>query len=430
MNPFTPKVRAVIRREFLQRVRSKWFLLSTLGIPALMIGLMFLAGFFVASAADDTRETTTVGVIDPSGRVGDILVEELLADSLLASQATDLSNPTEEEARRSLPASAYDIYLLLPEDMLAGSGEEDRGRVRILALDNVPQGTQRLVREALRRALVRTRLLEAGIEGLDVEDLLATAPVSVINVSETGEARSQAVFEAVSFIVAFLFYMILLIYGQMIVRSILEEKTSDIVEVMISSVRPWELMLGKIVGVGAVGLAQIGVWTLVLSLAALFGTTSAAAALAEAGVDLAAISIPWGTIFTVLLFFVLGYLLYAGMFAGAGATISSETDAQQVALPITLLIIVPFIAVQGIIESPNAPWAVVFSLVPFFSPLTMTPRILITSVPAWQIAASLALLAASVLGAAWVAGRIYRIGILMKGQRANLPEVIRWVRHG
>jgi len=265
---------------------------------------------------------------------------------------------------------------------------------------------------------------------VDAEALLESPSFRIVTVSDTGEARSQGVFQAISLFIAFMFYFILLIYGQMIIRSIIEEKASDIVEVMVSSLRPWELMLGKIIGVGAVGLAQIGVWVIVVSVGAIFGLSVGAGALTELGVDISAIAIPWFTVGAVLVFLVLGYLLYAGLFAGAGATISNETDAQQVALPVTMLIIVPFIAVQGVITSPNAAWAVAMSIIPFFSPLVMPSRLFVTNVPLWQTILSVALLAGCVLGAAWVAGRIYRVGILMKGQRANLPEVIRWVRHG
>jgi len=436
VNPFTRKVRAVIRREFMQRVRSKWFLLSTLGIPALMVGLVFLAGFFVSQSDEDLGRTSTIGVVDPSGRVADVLVEELLADSVLAARAEAFADATEEDVRSGLSASPYDVLLLLPPDILEPPPEDEADRrepgerAKLFASDNVPPAREREVRDALSRALVRVRLAEAGVEGVDAEALLRSSPISVVNVTQTGEGRSQDLYRGISFAIDFLFYMVLLIYGQMIIRSIIEEKSSDIVEVMVSSLRPWELMLGKIVGVGAVGLAQLAVWAAVLAVTALFGMTSAGAALAEAGFDVTTIAIPWGTTALVLLFLVLGYLLYAGLFAGTGATISSETDAQQAALPVTLLIVVPFIAVQGIIQSPNSPWAVVFSLVPFFSPLAMPPRLMISTVPVWQIAASVLLLAACVLVAAWVAGRIYRVGILMKGQRANLPEVVRWVRHG
>jgi ABC-2 type transport system permease protein len=425
MNPFTPKVIAVMRREFMQRVKTKWFLASTLGLPVLMVGLMVLAGVFIASA-QDTEEVVSIGVIDPSGMVGDLLVEELLADSVLASRLTELDTATEQEVREALPTSDYDVFLRLPADVVEGSDDP----ARLYGLDNVLETTRNDARDGLRRALLRARLSASGVETVNAEELLESPAFRVVTVSDTGEARSQGVFQGISLFIAFMFYFILLIYGQMIIRSIIEEKASDIVEVMVSSLRPWELMLGKIIGVGAVGLAQIGVWVIVISLGAIFGLSAGAGALADLGVDITTIAIPWGTISMVLVFLVLGYLLYAGMFAGAGATISNETDAQQVALPVTMLIIVPFIAVQGVITSPNAAWAVAMSIIPFFSPLVMPSRLFVTSVPVWQAALSVALLAGCVLGAAWVAGRIYRVGILMKGQRANLPEVIRWVRHG
>jgi len=426
LNPFTPKVLAVMRREFMQRVKTKWFLISTIGLPVLMIGMFVLVGFFITSSQDQ-EETVSVGVIDPSGAVADFLVEELLADSVLASRVGELDAASEEEVRTELTDSDYDHFFRLPPDVVNG---EDNGTARIFARDNVLPATQSALRNGLRRALLRARLSEAGLENVDAESLLQTTSIGVVNVSGSGEARSQELFQGISFAIAFLFYMVLLIYGQMIIRSIIEEKASDIVEVMVSSLRPWELMLGKIVGVGAVGLAQIGVWVLVIMVAAIFGLSTAGAALTDIGIDITALSIPWGTIGLVLTFLVLGYLLYAGMFAGAGATISNETDAQQVALPVTMLIIVPFISVQGVIGSPNAAWAVVMSIVPFFSPLVMPSRLLVTNVPFWQTALSVVLLGAFVLFAAWVAGRIYRVGILMKGQRANLPEVVRWVRHG
>jgi ABC-2 type transport system permease protein len=428
MNPFTPKVRAVMRREFMQRVKTKWFLITTLGLPVLMVGMFVLVGLFIASSQDQ-EETVSVGVIDPTGRVADFLVEELLADSVLASRVAELDGATEQEVRAALGDSDYDHFFRLPEDVVDAPAR-DRGQARIFATNNVLPTTEADLRNGLRRALLRARLSESGLENVDAEQLLRTTPIGVVNVTDTGAGRSQDIFQAISFAIAFLFYMVLLIYGQMIIRSIIEEKASDIVEVMVSSLRPWELMLGKIIGVGAVGIAQIGVWALVLTVATVFGLGTAATSLAELGIDVTAFAIPWGTVGAVLAFLVLGYLLYAGMFAGAGATISNETDAQQVAFPVTMLIIVPFIAVQGVIGSPNAPWAVVMSIVPFFSPLVMPSRLLVTNVPLWQSALSLAMLAAFVLLAAWIAGRIYRVGVLMKGQRANLPEVIRWVRHG
>lgn len=429
MNPFNRKVRAILRREYLQRVRSKWFLLSTLGIPILFLGLAFLGGFFATRSASEPVSALAVGVVDPGGGLGDLVVDELLRDSVLAARLPELDRVSEAERRRALLEATHDLYLLLPPTP-AGGADGDRPEVRLLARDNVSAAATRTIRSAVNRAYVRARLRDAGVEGIDPAELLRTARLDVVNVTEEGTARSQEAFEVISFVIAFLFYMVLIIYGQMIIRSIIEEKTSDIVEVMVSSVRPWELMMGKIVGVGAVGLTQLTIWGIVMGGALAFGFTAGSAALAEAGVDLAAISVPWGAIAWTLVFLVLGYLLYAGLFAGGGAMVGSEQDAQQVAVPIILLIVVPFVAAQGVIESPGAPWSVAMSLVPFFSPLLMPSRLLVSSVPAWQIAAALLLLGLCILGAAWVAGRIYRVGILMKGQRPNLPEVVRWIRHG
>ena len=150
----------------------------------------------------------------------------------------------------------------------------------------------------------------------------------------------------------------------------------------------------------------------------------------QAGVDLAAMDLPWFDLGVSLVMLVLGYLLYAGMFAGAGATVSTEADAGQVMLPIIMLIVLPFMAIQGVIVNPGATWAVVMSLIPFFSPLVMTARLLLSEVPAWEWVVALVLLVGGVAGMAWLAGRIFRVGILMKGQKANLPEVVRWIRHG
>ena len=443
MNPFTPRVAAVVRREFVLRVKSKWFLLSTLGLPVLIVGLGGLAGFLaVSSATDAGEERRVIGVADPAGLIGDLLVEELLADSLGAVRAEDMEELSVDEARTRLSGSSYDLLLMIPRSegrrsaempgapADADEGEGDDERTTLLARASVPSVIEGSVRGALQRASVRARLRSIGVQSIDPGALLQRTSFDVINVTESGEARSQDIYRALSFGIAFFFYFILLIYGQMIVRAILEEKQSDIVEIMVSSLRPWELMLGKIVGVGAVGIAQMAVWALVFALAAVYGLTAGASTLSEAGIDIASIPIPWGTLVLMFFFLVFGYLLYAGMFAGAGATISNEHDAQQVMLPITMLIILPFIATQGVIQSPNAGWGVILSLVPFFSPLVMPARLFATSVPVWQWLASLVLLGVFVLGAAWVAGRIFRVGILMKGQRANLPQVLRWIRHG
>jgi ABC-2 type transport system permease protein len=445
----SPKVLAIVRREYLQRVRSRWFLIATFGVPILLVGFGALSGIFIAGGERQTTDLTT-GVVDRTVVLGDLVVEELLRDSLLATNRVAQAALSDDSLRADLLGSDHDLYLVLPEELAPGrratrteegapageaAAEQEADELEdvdleLLARENVNIGTRRNIRQAVNRALVRARLLEAGVEGIDPGELLAGASVEVINVTQEGSARSQEVFEAISFIVAFIFYMVLIFYGQMIVRSVVEEKTTDIVEIMVSSVRPWELMLGKIVGVGAVGLTQITIWAAVVGIGILYGLTAGAAALGEAGVDLSEIAVPLGTVIGVLAFLILGYLLYSGLFAAAGATISNEQDTQHVMWPVLILIILPFLAAQGIIGNPNTPMAIALSLVPFFSPLLMSSRMMVSTIPLWQWASALVLLIACIGGAAWVAGRIYRVGILMKGKRPNLPEVVRWVRHG
>jgi len=396
-----------------------------------------MSGFLITRGAEETL-TFSTGVVDRSGELSQLVVAELLRDSLLASAVQGVAALPDDSLPGRLVASDFDVFLVIPPELgLAvtdrpGVGDEDVDgpELELVARMNVNSGTRRTIRVAVNRALVRARLERAGVEGIDPEALLRGSSLNVVNVTEQGEARSQEVFQAISFIISFLFYMVLIFYGQMIVRSVIEEKSSNIVEVMISSLRPWEMMLGKIVGVGAVGLTQLAIWAIVVTTGILYGLTAGAAALSEAGVDLNQLTIPTSTIILVLTFLVLGYLLYSGLFAAAGATVSNEHDAQQALFPVIILIVIPFVAAQGIIENPNTGWAVILSLVPFFSPLIMSSRLFVAVVPAWQLAVALVLLLLFIFLAAWVAGRIYRIGILMKGKRPNLPELVRWVRHG
>lgn len=430
MNPLNARVRSILRREYLQRVRSRWFLLSTLGLPLLLVGLSFLSVWFIDQEAGEVGTYRTV-VIDRTDRLAPLVVEELATDSIPATVDPGLARVPDDSLSDRLLDSPYDLIIALPVGLLEG-GADIAGRiapVRLLGREGVAGRAGPAVTDAVHRAVVRARLLDAGVQDVDTRALIRKPPVTTVSVFQEG-ARSQEIFRAISFILALVFYMVLLVYGQMIVRSVIEEKTSDIVEIIVSSVRPWELMLGKIIGVGAVGLTQLAIWAGVLGGLTLFGLTGGAVALAELGLDPTSVRIPPGLVTGILAFLALGYLLYAGLFAGAGATISNEQDAQQVTLPIIFLIVVPFLLVQGVIENPDTALSILASMIPFFSPLLMPSRLLVTRVPTWELATSLLILVASILLVAWIAGRIYRVGILMKGKRPNVPELLRWVRHG
>jgi ABC-2 type transport system permease protein len=210
-------------------------------------------------------------------------------------------------------------------------------------------------------------------------------------------------------------------------RSVLEEKTTRMVEILVSSVRPFQLMMGKIIGIAAVALTQYLIWTASGSLLAGFGAGMAAAL--QPGTQLPKVHLPFALLAYVLFFLLGGYLLYASLFSAVGAMVSNEQDMQQAQAPVTLLIIVPVLLFGLVMRSPNSTLAVLLSSIPFFSPILMPLRIALQTPPLWQIALSVVLLALTTLGVVHISGKIYRVGILMSGKRPSLVELSRWLKY-
>jgi ABC-2 type transport system permease protein len=415
------KAWAITKREYLERVRARWFIIATLGLPVILVGLIFLPELVVSRGASEDV-VLSLGVLDYSGRVASDL-GDVLGERWTLQPVHEEHERSEEELRQAFLTTSLDGLLVVGEDPAEG------GSVRLLARRAISSRQGRELREGIRDALVAARLREHGIGEIDTRRLFRGADLQIILVTPEGE-RSREAFQIVAMLFAVVTYMMFLIYGQLIVRAVLEEKSSNVVEVMMSSVRPWEMMLGKMLGVGAVGLTQIAIWAAIGALLSLYGLPGLTTALAAQGVDLAQVQFPLGLLAWALIYFILGYLLYAGLFLAAGASLGNEQDAQQVVTPLVVIIVVGFILVIGIIESPDSRWAVVGSLVPLFSPMIMPARLAISHVPALELAGSLSLLVLGMLASAWLAGRIYRVAILMSGKRANLPEMVRWIRHG
>jgi ABC-2 type transport system permease protein len=412
---------AITKREYLERVRARWFLIATFGLPVILVGIVFLPQLVVSRGASEDAGLN-LGVLDYSGRV-ESDVGHVLGERWTVQPVRGVHERREEELRASLMATSLDGLLVVGED------PADGGSVRLLTRRAISSRQGRELRDGIRGALVATRLRELGIEEIDTRRLFRGVDLQIILVTPEGE-RSREAFQIVAMLFAVVTYMMFLIYGQLIVRAVLEEKSSNVVEVMMSSVRPWEMMLGKMFGVGAVGLTQIAIWAAIGTLLSLYGLPGLTSALAAEGIDLAQVQLPLGLLAWALIYFTLGYLLYAGLFLAAGASLGNEQDAQQVVTPLVVIIVVGFILVIGIIESPDSGWAVVGSLVPLFSPMIVPARLAISHVPALELAGSVGLLVLGMLGSAWMAGRIYRVAILMSGKRANLREMVRWIRHG
>jgi ABC-2 type transport system permease protein len=411
-------VLAVIRREYLQRVKSKWFLVSTLAAPAFLIASMVIPILYETGQEENRRN---LALVDETGvladRVGPRLEE--------AGYNVEVAPAGSED---SLKAQALDGelggFLVLGTDALASGhltfyGSQGPGPIRGMTIRGV------VVQSAL-----EARIAETGSE-VDLDALFqgGSMDLQILEEGAGGATEDEPAFVGV-FIGSMLLYMVVLMYAAAVMRAALEEKTGRIVEILISSIRPWQLMLGKIVGVGSVGLTQLAVWILCGTLALTLGVPAAMASRPDL-IDPEAISQALPNAGLVTLFFLLflgGYFLYAAVYSAVGAMCSTEEEAQQAQFPVVIFLIAPVLFLMPVMENPGAPFSVIMSMIPFFSPVLLYARAGAGTVPFWQIGASLTLLYLSVWGVAWVAGRIYRVGILMQGKRPTLPELWRWVR--
>jgi ABC-2 type transport system permease protein len=255
-----------------------------------------------------------------------------------------------------------------------------------------------------------------------VKDLTKELDLKTIRLSEKGEREDQGAAMIFSIIMLMILYMSILLWGQAVMTSVIEEKTSRVVEVMAAGVSPTTLLAGKLLGVGAAGLTQFLVWAI-----SLFGVSAFAA-----GAAMGSFSMPEVTplmLVSFVLFFLLGFLFYAALYASIGAAVNTVQEAQSLAFPVLLPIILAMVCFPAVLEAPDGVLAVTMSMIPGMSPLIMFLRIVVLTPPLWQIALSIALLALGILGVVWVAARVYRVGILMYGKKPTFPELVKWVRH-
>jgi len=442
--PLDPKLFIIIRREYFQHIRTKAFWISTILIPALT-GVFIVVQVLLNRSLDAKGK---IAVVDLTGRLYDSLVSEKrarVADDAKGGSATSpaaapakaaeklreaLEFSKVEATRETLPEVRKRLNAEVQAEklkawMLLDAGTLEKGiaeyRAKSVKSDFI---MRQQITGWLSRAATKERLKDKGVDPAiyDAARVRADLDVREARDVETGETGKNVGFNlAVSAILFFLIYGSLFAWGAAVMRGVLEEKNNRIVEVVISSVRPTTLMLGKILGIGLAGLTQYAVWT---SLALVLSAPGAMALLGY----VEAPRIPLHVIGAFVLFFVLGYFLYASLYAAFAAPFNTEAEAQQfIMIPMAFLILAAttwFFA----FNSPDGTLATVLSIVPFTAPLIMFMRITVQTPPLWQIALSLTLLLLTIWGVAWFAGRVYRVGILMYGKKPTLPEIFRWAR--
>jgi ABC-2 type transport system permease protein len=407
---------AVIRREYLQRVRSKWFLISTIGGPLFMIGIMVIPALM---ASRSERAERSIAVVDRTGVLYERVAPRLQEGGYTVRQEAWSDDVVPRLSQEVTSEKLGGVLVLDDETLASGSA--------LLYAANSPSTLRRV---AIRAAVSRSALEKVlSDQGVDAEAMMSGGELRVEMLTGEGADMEDPKF-LVAYVGAFFLYMMFLLYSVSVMRATLEEKTSRIVEVVISSMKPWHLMLGKILGVGAVGLTQMAVWIGSALLLAGAGLPTLIAARPEmASLERIGEFLPGvGLLVMFLIFFLFGYFIFAGLYAAVGAMCNTDEEAQQAQFPVMLLVVIPILFVMQTIQSPNTPTSVGLSLFPFFSPILMFARVSVGAAPAWQVALSFALMMGTVLGVAWVAGRIYKVGILMAGKRPTLPELWRWVR--
>ncbi len=408
----------IIQREYLERVRTKSFIISTILFPALMLGMTLLPAKFAGSRTGGTRH---ISVVTDNPDFANAVKSQLQDDKKVKYVVDVNTSPTEEtraQLKQEVNAAKLDGFVWLTNQAVSARkatyyARETSDFIEVATLER-----------SLRTALLRNELIAKGVSAADVDKMTNDFDLEAVTLKAGKEEKAtgpQKMMTVIALVV--MLYMSLLIYGMSVMRSVLEEKTSRVMEVVLSSAKASELMAGKVLGVCAVGLTQIAIWMLIA------GGLSAPALLSLLGSKDAALQIDPMVLIAFPVYFVGGYMLYSSLFAALGAMVNSELEAQQWQTFVTLPIVAPMMFLWLVIRQPNSAASVWLSMVPFFSPVLMYMRIVVQTPPWYQIAGSIAILAAAVCGAIWLCARIYRVGILMYGKKPTLPEIMKWVKY-
>ena len=431
------KFLAIVKREYIQRVRAKMFIVSTILLPVVM-SLFGIVPAIILSI--DAGGPMRVAVIDQTGKLFARLQDGSDNDESETDQAEQRGSAAAASGRgfkfeqapidgRStdkltaqletrLRAKEIDGYVVLPPDFM------QHGQAEFFNNNPGDVLSRRLLHSALNRAVREQRLIEAKVDPQTRQGLFQPVELQSVKIGATGEERDSGGSFVLVFGVGFIMYLAILMYGQVVLGAVIEEKETRIAEILFSSVRPFALMMGKLVGVSLVALTQLAIWGTAFSVFALYGVNL----LASRGLKASIPGIPFSHYIYFALFFLLGYFIYATIYALVGSMVTTAQEGGQLAMPIILILVVSFYLFLPVSRSPDSSFSFWVSMLPFSAPVAMLVRIVTQTPPFWQIALSLLIGFGSVLLIMWFASRIYRVGMLMYGKRASIPEALRWAR--
>lgn len=438
------KVIAVIRREFIERVRTRAFLLTTLLGPLFFVGMAVVPALLISrevsgrkvvvvDAATGEFGTRVAGALAAAKKgTGPTAVAKylptLIAAGARAEAVRDSLVPRTGLSRRD--EESIDGIVMISEGGIA------TGKLTYLGVDVGSPRAMEDLRRTLAPVMMTERLQRAGVDPVVALGAVSPLDLETRKVSEgklTNESGGATF--ALAYAMSFILYIALLLYGTQVMTSVVEEKSNRIMEILVSSLTPFQLLLGKVIGVGLVSLVQIGVWTTAAKLLAtyqqqLMSAIGAGTGSGGGGVPFMLPSMPTGLLIVFLVFFVLGFLLYSAAYAAIGSMCSTVQETQQAQMPVMLFIVMGLMSMFALLNEPNGSLARVLSLVPPLAPFVVPVRHSIAPIPIPELLLSIGLTIAGLLATVWLAARIYRVGILMYGKRASLRDVVRWVRAG
>lgn len=437
------KIKIIAEREFNERVRKKSFIITTILMPIAFVAIMFVPALMMNISSDEKKE---IIVVDQSGMVG----ERLQDDGQMMFSLSDKGFDTLKEENNEV----FGI-LVIGEDVATNPSN-----LQLFTYESSTINIESAITEQVRNIIEAEKLKQYNIDDLDriLGEIKTPVSLQVKQLNESGEAKdSSAILNiALAYVFGFLIYMFVFLYGNMVMQGVIEEKSSKVMEVMVSSVKPFQLMMGKILGIAAVAITQFMIWVVFIlvvgagAMSLLGGDELLAAAQASAAMDPAMASMS-GTEMSLdkdaatlintitdpgylvrilggfLLYFVGGYLLYAAMFAAVGSAVDNEKDTNNLQLPITIPLILALFVMMSAMQEPNGPLAVWFSMIPFTSPIVMMVRLPYGVPDGFWI--SVLLLYGTFLAMVWLAGKIYRVGVFMYGKKPTLGELLKWARY-
>lgn len=422
----------IIKREYLQRVRNKAFIIFTVITPLFMAVAVLGPAKLVSMKSAGTRHLV---VVTSNQEVADLVKNQLQTPVSANASLDEDKNPAPRYAVTTQIANGDDLRKQL-------TGQVDDGKLdgyvwltdKEIAEQKFFYGTKHasdfidasVVEKAVNNALMRSRMIAQGIQPNQVDSILKKRlDMETVRIEKGGKETKAGGMAGIMlpFLLMFMIYITLIIYGVAVMRSVLEEKTSRIMEVMLSSANATQMMAGKVLGVGAVGLTQILIWIG-------SGFILSSGVIAAVRPYLKDIQLPVMVYIAFPLCFILGYLLYSTMYAAVGAMVNSEEEAQQIQWPVLLPLVLCTVFAMSVIRDPNSPLAFWTSMFPLTAPVIMFVRVAVQpQIPGWQLWVSMGILALTIWGMLWLCSRIYRVGILMYGKRPTLPEILKWIKY-